>query len=68
MINLRSGKDVQIPVGVPKRTLELVSTQKETQVDEDPQHSIFWPTAVNNQATTSTENNDLALVGEDAAL
>ncbi len=66
MINLRSEKDVYIPVDVPKRRVELVSTQEETQVEEEPQLFTFEPTGVNNQATTSTENDNPEPVGENA--
>ena len=51
---LRSGKDVHIPF------------QEETQVEEEPQHSTFQPTSVNNQATTSAENNYPTHIREDS--
>ena len=63
-INLRSGKDVHIPVGLPKRRVELVSTQEETQVEEESQHPTFQPTSLNNQVIIAAENNNPAPVGE----
>ena len=41
VINLRSGKDVHILVSVPKRRVEPISTQKETQIEEEPQQPNF---------------------------
>ena len=34
VIKLRSGNDVDIPVGMPRRRMELISTQEETRVEE----------------------------------
>ena len=57
VINLRSGKDVYIPISVPKRRIEPVLTQKEIQAEEEP-------TGVNSQATTLKENNNPSPIGE----
>lgn len=67
MINLRFGNDDHILVSVPKRRVEPISTQEETQVEEEPQHSTFQHTNVNNQAAASAENDDLAPIGKDVA-
>ena len=41
VINLKSKKDVHIHVGAPKRRVELVLTQQETQIEKEPQQSTF---------------------------
>ena len=67
MINLISGKDVHILVGVPKRRVEPISTQEETQLEKEPQHPTIQYIDVNRPTTTSVENDNPAYVGEDAA-
>ena len=64
VLNLRLGKYVHILVGVPKRRGKLVSTQEETQVEEESQHPTFQPTSLNNQVIIAAENNNPAPVGE----
>ena len=68
MINLRSGKDVHIPTGVPKRRVEHVSIQEETHIEKEPQQPTFQPIDVNSQATTSAENNELAIMEKDVVV
>ena len=62
VINLRSGKDVHIHVGVPKRKVEPVSIQEDSLVEEESQQPTFQPTNENNQATKAAENNKPAMV------
>lgn len=49
MINLRSGKDVHILVGVPKERVESTAIQKEPQVEEEPQSSTLQNTGENSK-------------------
>ena len=65
VINLRSAKDVHIPVGVPKRRDELFAAQWKTQITEEPQQCTFQSADLNNRAATLAENNDPAIVEED---
>ena len=58
MINLRSGKDVHSPVGVPKRRVESTSIQGETQIQEQSQLSTSQHTGKSSQTTTSSEKDD----------
>ena len=50
------------------RRVEPVSTQEETHIEEEPQQPTFQPIDVNSQATTSAENNELAIMGKDVAV
>ena len=68
IINLRSGKDVHIPVGVPKRRMEPVSTQEEAQVEGESQPFNFQHTSESSQATTTAEKHDSIHVEEEAAV
>ena len=68
MINLRSEKDVHIPVGAPRRRMEPISTQKEAQVEEEHQQLTFQPIDVNKQSITSVENNNPIIIEECAAV
>ena len=67
IINLKFGKDVHILVGIPKRRVEPISIQKETQVEEEPQPFTLQHTGENSKATTSTKNNYPIPIDEDAA-
>ena len=68
MINLRFGNDVHIPVGISKKRVEPISSQEETQIEEESQQPTFQPIDVNSQATTSAENNELAIMEKDVAV
>ena len=41
VINLRSKNDIHILVGIPKRRVELVSAQKETQIEKKAKQYTF---------------------------
>ena len=66
MINLRSGKDVHSPVGVPKRRTEPTSIQKETQIKKESQSSTSQHTGETSQAAAFAKNDDPTLVENEA--
>lgn len=68
VINLRSGKDVHILVGVPKRRMEFVSTQNDNPVEKEPQQPTFHSTDEINQASVETENNEPVMLEKDVAV
>ena len=47
VINLKSGKDVHFPIGVPKKEVEPTPIQEQTHVEEEPQQPTFQPTDMN---------------------
>ena len=67
VINLRSGKGVDIPVGMPKRKMEPDPTKEETQIEEEPQQPICQYTSESSQAIATAERNDSVHVEEEAA-
>ncbi|KAH9704245.1 hypothetical protein KPL70_011377 [Citrus sinensis] len=66
VINLRSGKDVDNSVGVPKRRIESNKGQKDTQVENESQSSTFQNANQYSSATASVESYDPAPGGEEA--
>ena len=57
VINLRSRKDVHILVGLLKRIVELISTEEETQIEEEPQQPIFKYISESSQAAAIAKQN-----------
>ncbi|KAH9680322.1 hypothetical protein KPL71_026505 [Citrus sinensis] len=66
VINLRSRKDVDSPVGVPKRKAEPTSIQKETQIEKESQSSTSQHTGESSQAAAFFENDDPTPVDNEA--
>ena len=58
VINLRSGKDADNLVGVPKRRIESNKGQKDTQVENESQSSTFQNANQYSFATSSAESYD----------
>ena len=66
VINLRYGKDIDSPVGVPKRRIESNKGQEDTQVEEESQSSTFQNASPHSSATTSAESYNPTPGGEEA--
>ena len=67
VINLRSRKGVDILVGMPKRIIEPIPTEEDTQIEKEPQQTIPQYTDKGSQATTTAEIHDSVLVKEEDA-
>ncbi|KAH9716568.1 hypothetical protein KPL71_021504 [Citrus sinensis] len=67
VINLKSGKNIDIPVDVAKKRLELNSSQEHPQVERELQQPSYQDTSVSSQATTTLEGNHSIPVEEDIA-
>ena len=67
VINLRSGKNVDIPVDVTKKRLELNSSQEPPQDEKMLQQPSYQDTGASSQATTTLEGNHPMTIEEDVA-
>ena len=61
VINLRSGKDANISVGMSRKSLEPISSQEELQVEKELQQTSYQSTGERSQATTTTKRNHSVL-------
>ena len=67
VINLRSGKNINIHVDVTKKRLELNSSQEPLQDESMLQQSSHEDTGVSGQATVTMEGNQPINVEEEVA-
>ncbi|KAH9771738.1 hypothetical protein KPL71_012802 [Citrus sinensis] len=66
VINLRSGKDIDSSVGVPKRRIESNKGKEDIQVEKESQFFTFQNANRHSSATASTESYDPVPSGEAA--
>ncbi|KAH9751024.1 hypothetical protein KPL71_014117 [Citrus sinensis] len=67
VINLRSGKNVDILVDVAKKRVELNSSQEQLQVERMLQQPSHQDTSASSQVTTTLEGNHPKTIEEDVA-
>ncbi|KAH9735577.1 hypothetical protein KPL71_017779 [Citrus sinensis] len=60
VINLRSGKDIDSSIGVPKRRIDSNKGKEDTQVENESQFFTFQNANRHSSATTSAESYDPA--------
>ena len=67
VINLRSIKNVGIPIDVAKKRLELISSQEQPYVEKELQQPSYQDTGISSQAIATLEGNHSIPIEEDVA-